>query len=357
MTTYGPSDTTRSKRRGFSLKELLVVIFIISAGLFLLVPAMHRGRGDARRINCSNHLKQMIIALHNFHDTFGHLPSAMGGTGAGGNQGRLSGMVDLLPMIEQSALYDEIQRGDPANGIPPGGPVPWDKSYPPWQTPQQYLQCPSAPITTQDFQPINYAFCIGDVAVDLHQLPKLRGPFAPGLTATFKDIADGMSNTIALAEIGTAQQRDVQGQYAIDLPVAILNDPGIGLRTITSNKQSYRKNVPLHQYGRGYNWADGAAGPGLVNTILPPNGPSCAVAGKGPVDGIYSAGSYHSGGVNVAFCDGSVHFITDDIDCGNSAAAPPTAQDYAEQSIASPFGLWGAMGTMDGEKQFTADNH
>lgn len=341
----------RSQPRGFSLKELLVVVFIISAGLFLLVPAMHRGRGDARRINCNNHLKQLIISLHNFHDTYGHFPSAMGGTGAGGNEGRLSGMVDLLPMIEQLALYEEIQRGDPTAGIPPGGPVPWDKNYPPWQTQQMYLVCPSADVTTRDFRPTNYAFCIGDMAVDIHQPPKLRGAFAPGLTSTFKDITDGTSNTIALAEIGTAQKRDVQGQYAIDLPPNILDDPGIGLRTVSNNQQTYLSQVALHKYGRGYNWADGAAGPGLVNTILPPNGPSCAVSGEGVVDGIYSAGSYHRGGANVVFCDGSVRFIPDTIDCGNVSAAPPTVDDYAEQPFASPFGVWGALGTINGQEQ------
>ncbi|MBA2114670.1 DUF1559 domain-containing protein [Bremerella alba] len=354
---YSRYFVKRPTRSGFSLKELLVVIVIISAGLFLLLPSLHQGRGQARRAICQGHLKQMVLALHNFHDTYGHLPSAMGGTGVGGNEGRLSGMVELLPMIEQSALYEVIQRGDPAAGIPPGGPVPWDRSYPPWQTRQQYLQCPSAEDGAQDFQSTNYAFCIGDVAADIHQLPKLRGAFAPGLKATFDDILDGMSNTIALAEIGTVQQRDVQGQYAIDLPASILSDPAIGLQTLSVNQQTYRNDVSLHKYGRGYNWVDGAAGPGLVNTILPPNGPSCAVGGKGPVDGIYSAGSYHPGGVNVAFCDGSVHFITDDIDCGNVSAAPPTAQAYDQQSIASPFGLWGAMGTIDGEKQFTANDH
>jgi len=354
---YNRNYVKRKNRKGFSLKELLVVIFIISAGLFLLVPSMHRGRGDARRINCSNHLKQLIIALHNYHDTYGYFPSAMGGTGANGNEGRLSGMVALLPWIEEMPLYEEFQQGEPANGIPPGGPVPWDKSYQPWQTQLEYLQCASAQDSTQDFASINYAFCIGDVAVDIHQLPKLRGAFAPGRTSTFDDFKDGLANTIALAEIGTAQHRDVQGQYAIELPPAILSDPAIGLRTVSSNGQTYLPGVALHKFGRGYNWVDGAAGPGLVNTILPPNGPSCAVGGTGAVDGIYSAGSYHPGGVNVAFCDGSVHFITDDIDCGDPAAAAPTADDYEEKSFASPFGLWGALGTIDGEKHLTADDY
>ena len=345
------------KPSGFSLKELLVVTAIIAAGLFLLLPTLHQPRIQSRRTACQNNLKQLILALHYYHDTHGHFPSAMGGTGAGGNEGRLSGLVALLPMMEYNPIYDEIMQGDAAAGIPPGGPVPWDINYAPWHMQPYTLDCPSAPIATPGFQPTNYTFCIGDVAVDLHQLPKLRGAFAPGLTSKFRDIKDGGSNTIAMVEIGTADGRDLRGQYAVDLPHHVLTDPGIALRTVNGNKQTYQKGVALHKFGRGYNWVDGAAGPGLVNTILPPNSPSCAVQGTGPVDGIYSAGSYHTGGVNVAFCDGSVHFITDDVDCGNTAAVPPTAEDFLKKSIRSPFGLWGAMGTIDGEKDFTANDH
>lgn len=344
-------------RHAFTLKELLVVMFIISASLFILAPGMVDERGFQRRMQCQNHFKQLGLALHNYHDSFGYFPSAMGGTGAGGNEGRRSGMVDLLPMMEQSALYDAIMLGDAAAGIPPGGPVPWDRNYPLWQTRIEYLQCPASEIDKSDFQATNYAFCIGDVSVGIHQLPKLRGAFAPGLTSSFKEITDGTSNSIALAEMGTIRQRDVPGQYAIDLPPNVLADPAIALRMISRDQLTYRSEVALHKYGRGYNWADGAAGPGLVNTILPPNGPSCAVGGSGAVDGIYSAGSYHPGGALVAFCDASVRFISPKIDCGNASAAPPTADGYAGQTLASPFGVWGALGTINGGEIVTDDDY
>ncbi len=367
-------------RSGFSLKELLVVMFIISAALFLLAPALNNQHRPARRMRCQNNLKQLLLAMHNYHDIYGTLPSAMGGTGAGGNEGRLSGIVPMLSMMEYAALHEEITRGDPANGIPPGGPVPWDKNYPPWQTQLQVLQCPAADHPATDFQPTNYAFCIGDVSVDIHRLPATRGVFAPGLTSTLQEITDGTSNTIALAEIGTRQHRDVPGQYAVDLPRNVLSDPAIALRLVDRGGQTYRSDVPLHKHGRGYNWADGAAGPGLVNTILPPNGPSCAVAGDGLVDGIYSAGSYHVGGAQVGMADGSVHFIDQEIDCGNLSATPPTADDYfteynaaendvaenaaaendaaeneTQQPYASPFGVWGALGTRSGREVIPQD--
>ncbi|PQO31408.1 hypothetical protein C5Y96_13800 [Blastopirellula marina] len=357
VTISGNSRAARAIRRGYSLRILLVVIAIIAAVLAILLPAVQRAREDARRMQCMGHLKGLILAVHNFHDMFGQLPSAMGGTVGVANQGRLSGLVDLLPMNEQSALYEVIQRGNVTGGISPGGVVPWDKTYPPWQVRQELLECPTADYPHNGFQPTNYAFCIGDVAADIHQLPKLRGAFAPGLNGRFKEITDGLSNTIAFAEIGTAQQRAVPGQYVVDLPDNILTDPAIALRTLHSNQRDYRSDTALSQRGRGYHWADGAAGPGLVNTILPPNSPSCAVGGKEAVDGIYSAGSYHPAGLNVAFCDGSVMRITSDVDCGDSTATPPTAQDYADQKLASPFGIWGALGSINGGEEIFEDLH
>lgn len=344
-------------RSAFTIKELVVVMFIISAGLFILAPAMYDGHRPARRIQCTNNLKQLVLALHDYHDTFGHFPSAMGGTGAGGNEGRRSGMVDLLPMMEQTALYEAIMRGDPSAGIPPGGSVPWNRNDKLWQTRIDVLQCPASRIDTSDFQATNYGFCIGDVSVGIHQLPKLRGAFAPGLTSTFKEITDGTSTSIALAEMGTIRDRDVPGQYAIDLPPNVLTDPAIALRMVSRDQRTYRPEVVLHKYGRGYNWVDGAAGPGLVNTILPPNGPSCAVGGSGAVDGIYSAGSYHPGGALVGMCDGSVRFIAEEIDCGNTSAAPPTADDYAGQTLASAFGVWGALGSINGGEQVNQSDY
>jgi len=342
--------TTHDKMHcGFTLKELFAVMFIIAALLFLLLPVGRRcAREAARRMQCRNNMKQLVLATHNYHDTHGRFPMAVGGTGMGGNENRRSGLVALLPFLEQTDIYDQIT--DPAGyqGFPPEGPPPWDRQYGPWQQDIQAFVCPSAIYDGEDYQPTNYAFCIGDVARDIHQLPKPRGAFAPGLATMFADITDGMSNTSALAEVGTASGREVQGQYAVDLPETILSDPGICWRTVDDGKQYYLEKVGLHEHGRGYNWADGGAGPGLVNTILPPNSPTCAVGGKEAVDGVYSAGSRHPGGCHVALCDGSVSFVTEKIDAGDSATSPPTAEDFAEKQLASPFGAWGAYGTLAG---------
>ncbi|MBA2114671.1 DUF1559 family PulG-like putative transporter [Bremerella alba] len=349
--------TNDETRNGFTLKELFAVTFIIAAILFFCVlPFGRRGgvREAARRMQCTNNMKQILLALHNYHDTFNQFPMAMGGTGAGGNENRLNALIALVPFMESSSVYDQIISG--SYGAPPGGPAPWDKTFPPWQFEMDSYNCPAAYSEGKDYQPTNYAFCIGDVTSDIHQLPKPRGAFAPGLFTRFDDITDGTSNTIAMAEMGTEYRLQVQGQYAVNLPKTILTDPGICWRTVDSGRKYYQRKVGLHDRGRGYNWVDGAAGPGLVNTILPPNSPSCAVGGLEAVDGVYSAGSQHPGGCLVAFVDGSVQFVSEEVDAGDSALAPPTVEDFADQSHASPFGAWGAMGTISGSEAVGRDD-
>ena len=87
----------------------------------------------------------------------------------------------------------------------------------------------------------------------------------------------------------------------------------------------------------------------MANTILPVNSPSFQVQGSATADGIYSAGSMHAGGANVANLDGSVHFISDDIDTGDDAATL-TAEQMAD-GVSSPHGVWGAAGTIAGEEE------
>ncbi|MFN3149487.1 DUF1559 domain-containing protein [Bremerella sp.] len=352
------SHARRSARRGFTLKELFALIFIIAAFLFLCVLPLRRGSGvreAQRRTTCRNNLKMIALALHNYHDTYGRFPMAMGGTGAGGNENRRSGLVALLPYLEHGELYEQIMNPAGHQGFPPEGPPPWETTYGPWQQPIAVFRCPSAVEGKQDYQPTNYAFCVGDITRDLHQLPEPRGAFAPGQAVRFRDITDGTSFTIAVAEIGTPYRRQVPGQYATNLPETILTDPGICWRTVDSGTKYYSKKVGLHDRGRGYNWADGAAGPGLFNTILPPNSPSCAVGGLEAVDGVYSAGSQHPGGCQVAFVDGSVQFISEEVDVGDSAAAPPTAGQYTTKTIASPYGVWGALGSINGGEELPED--
>ncbi len=341
---------------GFTLVELLVVIGIIGLLVALLLPAVRSSREAARRMQCGNNLKQIGFALHNYHDVHQHFPAAMGGTGKGetllqGNANRLSGLVALLPYLEQQRLWEQISSPAEIDGVayPPMGPAPWVTSYTPWSTELPSLRCPSSEGKKTDFGLTNYTFCIGDVVSEIHDAKQLRGAFACGMTSCFKDFTDGTSNTIAMGEIGTPSGLSVIGQFATRQRSSILSNPSLCLGVLNKPRETnYPKALPLGEPGRGGRWPDGAAGFSLFNTVLPPNSPSCAVGGTHAVDGIYSAGSWHPGGAQVVLVDASVSFISETIDAGDASRPPVTAEQLAEGPIPSPYGVWGAIGTAAG---------
>ena len=347
-----------TRQLGFTLIELLVVIAIIGVLVGLLLPGMRVSREAARRMSCSNNFKQIGIALHNYHSAYEQLPIAMGGTGVSaipsqGNSDRLSGIVALLPFIEQQSLWEEISTETKIAGVtyPPMGPAPWVTEYTPWQTEIPTLRCPSSPADGDDFGLTSIAFCIGDSARKIHQPSVARGAFACRSSTRFRQILDGLANTIAMSEIGNNVGRDIKGQYAVDQFTIILDDPNRCQDTREDIRPGfYSGSVSISKLGRGGRWADGAAGFGLVNTILPPNNPSCAVGGSVAVDGIYSAGGFHQGGAHVLMADGTVKFITDSIDAGNKSHPTFTPEALANDPPQSPYGLWGAIGTAAGRE-------
>lgn len=343
----------RADRHGFTWIEVVVVMLVIIVLAALLLPNVRTAREAARRMQCSNNLKLIALAIGNYESAQTHLPSAMAGTGAGttdlsGNANRLSGLVALLPYVEEGPLWEQISAPLTVDGVvyPAMGPAPWVEDYPPWQTRLPLLLCPSGPEPRANAAPTNYAFCIGDVSQAIHAPEAQRGAFACRMTTKLSSFTDGISNTIAVAEIGNQQDRLLSGQVAIDQPIAMLGAPidCLGLRNAKRMSQ-YAANLPLSSTGRGARWVDGAAPFGLFATILPPNSPSCAVGGSQAVDGIYSSGSLHTGGVQVALVDGSIRFISEKIDSGNSKLAPPTAEQFTQQPTPSPYGVWGALGT------------
>lgn len=342
---------------GFTLVELLVVLFIIGVIIALLLPAVRSSREAARRMQCSNNMKHLGLALQNYHDSHGHFPMAMGGTGKGetdllGNADRLSGLVALLPYLEQSVLMQRITEPSESDGVsyPAMGPAPWIAGYAPWQQQLPVLLCPSSGRIKSEIGRTNYTFCVGDMTQDLHHPQTLRGAYGCLMLSRYEDITDGSSHTIAMGEIGSRMERQVVGEFAIEQPANMLRRPALCLNTLASPcKAFYDDGVPLSEVGRGGRWADGAAGFSLFSTILPPNSPSCAVAGAEAVDGIYSVGSAHEGGANVVMVDGSISFVAADIDAGDPESPPPTPKQVAQGKVASPYGVWGAMGTAAGE--------
>ncbi len=343
----------QANRRGFTWIELVVVILVIIVLAALLLPSVRTASEAARRMQCSNNLKQIGLAINNYESFHKCLPSAMAGTDAGptdlsGNANRLNGLVALLPHLEHGRLWEQISAPLIVDGVeyPAMGPAPWVEDYPPWQTRLPLLLCPSGPEPRANAAPTNYAFCIGDVSQAIHAPEAQRGAFACRMTTKLSSFTDGISNTIAVAEIGNQQDRLLSGQVAIDQPIAMLGAPidCLGLRNAKRMSQ-YAANLPLSSTGRGARWVDGAGPYGLFATILTPNSPSCAVEGTEAVDGIYSSGSLHTGGVQAVFVDGSVRFISEKTDAGNNKLAPPTAEQFTQQPTPSPYGVWGALGT------------
>ncbi|TWT32587.1 DUF1559 family PulG-like putative transporter [Blastopirellula retiformator] len=351
-----PKIKMARSRRGFTLLELLFVIGIICVLVALLLPATRRSREASRRMQCNNNLKQLGLAMHNYHDTFGTFPPAMLGTTLPddpleSNVGRLSGMVSILPQLEQNALYEKITSPLDADGrrFPAGGPAPWIADYPPWKIELEALQCASAPRESSELGQTNYAFCIGDLAREVHQPAKRRGMFGGNLTSTIKDANDGTANTILLGEIANRVNRQILGDYITEATGEVLEKPAMS-DTFRSklDKDDYTDKWTLSKYGRGGRWADGSAGDSQFNTILPPNSPSCAVDGDEAVDGLYSLGSYHPGGAHIVLVDGSVRFIANGVDCGDLTQPTLTAEPMSGEAVASLYGVWGALGTASG---------
>ncbi len=170
------AETMRHRRTasGFTLVELLVVIAIIGILIALLLPAVQAAREAARRSQCTNNLKQLGLALQNYHDVIKVFPPRKGGSNGCSanawcsNRGRKSGFIPILPYIEQNPLYERIRAGDPTgatsggNVVPPDGPAGW-QAWSVWNDAPDALLCPSDNGYPDKRGRYNsYAFCIGD---------------------------------------------------------------------------------------------------------------------------------------------------------------------------------------------------
>lgn len=344
----------------YRLRDIFVVMFVIAVLLAVLLPRIQRLREDSRRASCANNLKNLGLAIHNYHSAYRQSPSAMAGTAA--NEYRLSGLVALTPFLGEIPLWEEISNPFTAGALqfPAMGPSPTNQSYPPWSKQIWLLQCPTDAkldrVSNPGFANTSYTFCIGDSVSNIHlskSKNQSRGMFSPRGVITFRDVIDGLSHTIMAAEIGNARGRHKQGQFTVNSPPAILNRPIDCIKTLDpKSPKFYLADETLSALGRGGNWADGAAGHSLVNTILPPNSPSCGVTVT-PTDGLFSAASYHPGGCHILMGDGAVRLISNTIDTGDLTVSPPTTvEDDQGNPINSPYGVWGAVGTRASTERF-----
>ena len=184
--------TSEAKKVSVTLLELLVVIAIIGVVIALLLPATQQAREAARRTQCRNNLKQIGLALHNYHDAYGQFPPAAIGPHDVPLERQFSWLVALLPFLEQRALYNEIRLD-----------LPWDhpRNAGVLQIAPNTLSCPSdpAPLTTEGYPKTSYVAVTG---ADLTSGPgELRGVIGFDRGLSVAEIIDGTSNTILVAEV------------------------------------------------------------------------------------------------------------------------------------------------------------
>ncbi len=352
----------RSRKGGFTLVELLVVIAIIGILVGLLLPAVQAAREAARRMQCSNNLKQMGLALHNYASAYKRFPARKAGTGwrSNGNNNtanhyRLSGWIPLLPFAEQTNMFNAIQAG--TDTVAPGGPVGWNSGWIVWRAAPPYMRCPSDPGPRQAEREISYAMCVGD---SIHRArddgDQIRGLFGSRVWRSFGSVSDGTSNTIAYSELLCSRPLSTGGRdgatttlNGVRFNMAYVKNIG-GLRASPAvcrqqtQGQFFREGLTF--YGRrGRSWTDGQPAYVGFHTVLGPNGPQCAEGGNwgDQQHMMLPPASNHTGGVNAAMCDGSVQFFSQNIDTGNTALGVA-----GRLQGPSPYGVWGALGTMAG---------
>jgi prepilin-type N-terminal cleavage/methylation domain-containing protein/prepilin-type processing-associated H-X9-DG protein len=298
-------------RRGFTLVELLVVIAIIGILIALLLPAVQAAREAARRMQCTNHLKQWGLGMHNYESTnkiLSYPNSRLGGSSCGalGAAFRISYPPFLWPFIEQQPLYDRYDFNLPFHHPYDQGPGTGNEPVVMVQVPLYF--CPSdrqgmwvPPADSHSRSRGNYVLNWGaaDFCQDLAAFPNYQpSPFGPNRSARFAEIIDGLSNTMFMSEVLQSRK---DGDF--DFRGDILNDDVTCAQYMTINTPN-----------------SGVDQTSCVDLERP--SPCQPVSRPRYV----SARSKHPGGVNVLFGDGSVHFLTDSI----------------------ALDAWQAMGSMDG---------
>jgi prepilin-type N-terminal cleavage/methylation domain-containing protein/prepilin-type processing-associated H-X9-DG protein len=353
-------------RRGFTLIELLVVIAIIAVLISLLLPAVQSAREAARRAQCVNNLKQIGLAMHNYHTASGTFPIGVSASNNTWNSSNgCSALVTwngwsvhamLLPYLEQNVMFNAINfMFDPlvCNSQNFQNTV--------FSSGLSAFLCPSDSNSGRnkgDHYLNNYYASIGTTIGNVQGYPSAStGIFCYSTPYGLQDILDGSSNTVAWSEalVGSTAKVNYKGNgvfgpcYAWN-PDASTN-PTQTMATLNQCNTEWNNNVLVSKdisNNKGQYWGWGAEAMSLFNTIVPPSSTNypwgdcrsgCAgccgdgLCGAADHSEISNANSNHPGGCNVLFGDGSVKFV--------------------KSSLA--IGTWWALGTRNNSEVISAD--
>jgi len=283
----------RKNRTAFTLVEMLVVIAVIGMLMALLLPAVQQAREASRRTRCENNLKQVGEAFQTYHDAYGRYP--------GGTTGSMFALY-LLPYLEQQPLYSKWNMKFTATGCPENLAVA--------QTPVDVFMCPSAPNqprqgpldsagtaygATADYFVSHMGWTKADGTPVNPVMSNVSAKFstATALIPSLRKVTDGTSQTIIVRELAGRPEHYILGVRQTG--AVSTTDPTSRIVTYFPFRAAWANSGGLSVSIVGYT-ADG----------LTPEGTECAINCNND-RGVYS---FHPGGANALFCDGSVHLLT-----------------------------------------------
>ncbi|MGQ9914708.1 MAG: DUF1559 domain-containing protein [Thermogutta sp.] len=314
------------RERGFTLVELLVVIAIIGILIALLLPAVQAAREAARRAACTNNLKQLGLALHNYHSVYNVFPG-MGTTSATS----FSIQSKLLPFVEQKQLQDLIDFKQPLYLSYGRGQRRLNPAQAPAaRTIVSLFRCPSdgqESLYEEDSGIFvaggNYMVCTGSGTGTFYDMRyRTDGLFYNDSYLGMQNLTDGSSNTVAMAEsllgsrlrqtgpIGSPKARErlicsMSGQRLNPPP-----QPGLA-GVVNPDLEAVTQSCTDWLGDRGYGWIAGRTTASTFSAYLPPNAKAADATAHGI--GFVGARSNHPGGANALMADGSVRFVSDTI--------------------------------------------
>ncbi len=337
-------DAACRRRRGFTLIELLVVIAIIAVLIALLLPAVQAAREAARRIQCTNNLKQLGLAMHNYHSTSNTFPPGRMNTYVAGNGHCWGAYSQLLPQFELQNLFNAMNFS--VNPDPDYTTTTAAANSTGARTVLNTLLCPSdtAPASTVVgggvYAGHNYLLNVGSGYSVVQNPPAPLTPpdgiFFENSRVGIETITDGTSQTISISETmrsGAGAPTGFKGAtvFAQDplsgFVITGNNSAGNGPPIVSDSDYVTRcltASPPGFQPTRGIKWLYGAPGHSMYNHRRPPNDKGYDCRGglphsdKSPADWTnlslnITSRSRHPGGVNSLFCDGHVQYIKNSV--------------------------------------------